>query len=115
MLAKNIYIWTLIVLFTFITVAVHMFVKLTPVFNFALWTAWGLLCVTMYWFTESCKELLVLFNDAYSEVKKVVWPTKQETVQTTLIVIIMVAVTGIMLWLLDNSMIWLIAKLARLG
>jgi preprotein translocase subunit SecE len=39
--------------------------------------------------------------DARQEVRKVVWPTRQETIQTTLIVIVMVLILGIMLWLFD--------------
>ena len=35
------------------------------------------------------------------EVRKVVWPSRQETVQTTLIVFVMVLVMGIVLWLFD--------------
>ena len=36
-----------------------------------------------------------------TEVRKVVWPSRQETVQTTLIVFVMVLVMGIVLWLFD--------------
>jgi preprotein translocase subunit SecE len=36
-----------------------------------------------------------------TEVRKVVWPTRQETLQTTLIVFAMVLVVGIVLWLFD--------------
>jgi preprotein translocase subunit SecE len=36
-----------------------------------------------------------------TEVRKVVWPSRQETVQTTLIVFAMVLVMGIVLWLFD--------------
>ncbi|MES9832285.1 MAG: preprotein translocase subunit SecE [Candidatus Thiodiazotropha sp. LLP2] len=35
------------------------------------------------------------------EVRKVVWPSRQETVQTTLIVFVMVLFMGIVLWLFD--------------
>jgi len=35
------------------------------------------------------------------EVRKVVWPSRQETVQTTLIVFVMVLIMGIILWLFD--------------
>ena len=38
---------------------------------------------------------------ARAEVRKVVWPTRQETMQTTLVVMVMVVVVGIFLWLLD--------------
>jgi len=36
------------------------------------------------------------------EVRKVVWPTRQETVQTTLLVILMVMVAALMLWAVDS-------------
>ena len=36
-----------------------------------------------------------------TEVRKVVWPSRQETVQTTLIVFAMVLLMGIVLWLFD--------------
>lgn len=36
-----------------------------------------------------------------TEVRKVVWPSRQETVQTTLIVFAMVLIMGIVLWLFD--------------
>ncbi|PLY15496.1 MAG: preprotein translocase subunit SecE [Sedimenticola sp.] len=36
-----------------------------------------------------------------AEVRKVVWPSRQETIQTTLIVFVMVLIMGIVLWLFD--------------
>jgi preprotein translocase subunit SecE len=36
------------------------------------------------------------------EVRKVVWPTRQETIQTTLVVILMVFIIGLILWLFDT-------------
>ncbi len=36
-----------------------------------------------------------------TEVRKVVWPSRQETIQTTLIVFAMVLLVGIVLWLFD--------------
>lgn len=47
------------------------------------------------------------FKDARTEVRKVVWPTRQETVQTTLTVFIIVVIVGIMLWLFDMLLAWL--------
>ena len=40
-------------------------------------------------------------SDAKVEVRKVVWPSRQETVQTTLIVFVVVLIMGIVLWLFD--------------
>ena len=40
------------------------------------------------------------------ELKKVVWPTKKETIQTTLIVGVMVLFIGILLWMFDSLLMW---------
>ena len=45
-------------------------------------------------------------QDAQVELKKVVWPTRKETIQTTLIVMAMVILIGIFLWLLDMLLVW---------
>ena len=45
---------------------------------------------------------------ARTEVRKVVWPTRRETVQGTLVVVVMVIFAGIYLWLLDAVAFWAI-------
>ncbi len=45
-------------------------------------------------------------RDARVEVRKVVWPTRQETTQTTIAVLIMVVLVAIMLWLFDMVLGW---------
>lgn len=42
------------------------------------------------------------------EVRKMVWPTRQETMQTTIAVIVMTILLGIFLWLLDLLFFWLL-------
>ncbi len=51
------------------------------------------------------------FHGAQIEVRKVVWPTRQETVQTTLIVVLVVILISIILWLLDMFLGWTIGTL----
>jgi preprotein translocase subunit SecE len=53
--------------------------------------------------------------DARMEVRKVVWPTRQETVQTTLIVIVMVLILGILLWLFDMVLMAILRFLTGQG
>ena len=48
-----------------------------------------------------------LMKQARLEIYKVVWPTRQETVQTTLIVLVVVFVIALILWLLDMFFGWL--------
>ena len=51
--------------------------------------------------TRMGQGLIGFAREARMEVRKVVWPTRQETVQTTFMVIIAVIVIGIFLWLVD--------------
>lgn len=52
------------------------------------------------------KNGLSFARDARTEVRKVVWPTRQETIQTTLAVLVMVLIVAIMLWLVDMFLGW---------
>ena len=54
-------------------------------------------------------------RDARMEVRKVVWPTRQETVQTTLMVVVMVFLVGLMLWLMDMFLRWAVFFLTGQG
>jgi preprotein translocase subunit SecE len=50
-------------------------------------------------------------QDALIELKKVVWPTKQETIQTTIAVLVMIFAMGIFLWVVDLILLKLVAKI----
>jgi preprotein translocase subunit SecE len=50
-------------------------------------------------------------SDARMETRKVVWPTKQETIQVTLVVILVVFIVGLILWGLDSLLGWGIQSL----
>jgi len=52
--------------------------------------------------TEKIKSLRVFTYDARVELKKVVWSTKAEVIQTTVIVFIVVILMSVLLWLLDK-------------
>jgi preprotein translocase subunit SecE len=54
-------------------------------------------------------------RDARAEVRKVVWPTRQETVQTTMMVIFAVVLIGIFLWLVDMLLLWAVRFLTGQG
>ena len=57
------------------------------------------------------KLVYTYITDSKVEIKKVTWPTKQETTQTTLGVIFVVIVVGILLWLFDMLLGWAIGTL----
>ena len=63
-------------------------------------------------FREKCHDTQC---DAKLEVRKVVWPTRQETIQTTLVVLVMVLIIGILLWLVDMLLLAIVRALTGQG
>ena len=59
--------------------------------------------------TVKGKSFAVLVKEARTEIRKVVWPTRQETTQTTLIVVAVVLVMALLLWGLDSLLGWLVS------
>ena len=55
--------------------------------------------------------VLSYVGDTQVEVRKVVWPTRQETLQTTLIVLLMVMLVALMLWAFDSLLGWAVRSL----
>ena len=56
--------------------------------------------------TEKGAATWELAREARVEVRKVVWPTPQETTQTTLIVVAVVIFVALILWALDSGLSW---------
>ena len=54
---------------------------------------------------------LELAKASRTEIRKVVWPTRQETTQTTLVVVAVVLVMALILWGLDTLLGWIASKL----
>ena len=63
------------------------------------------------WFTEPGRRFFVFSQEAANEAKKVAWPTRKETVQTTGAVFAFVLVMAIMLWVADKSLEWVLYDL----
>lgn len=57
--------------------------------------------------TDLGKRTVAFFRDARTEVRRVVWPSRAETTQTTLTVFIIVVIVGIFLWLFDMLLAYL--------
>jgi len=56
--------------------------------------------------TELGRSVWSFALESRQEVRKVVWPTRDETVRTTLLVFAMVFLVGLMLWVLDMFLFW---------
>ncbi|MEI6116957.1 MAG: preprotein translocase subunit SecE, partial [Burkholderiales bacterium] len=58
------------------------------------------------WFTEPGRRTVAFAHESYNEVRRVVWPTRKETMQMTGIVFAFVAIMGLFLWILDKFVEW---------
>ena len=63
------------------------------------------------YFSAPGREFAVFAGEAVGEVKKVVWPTRKETMQTTAAVFAFVVVMALFLWLTDKSLEWALYEL----
>jgi preprotein translocase subunit SecE len=63
------------------------------------------------WFTEPGRQFVAFAREAIVEVKKVVWPARKETVQTTAAVFAFVVVMALFLWVSDKTLEWVLYDL----
>ena len=67
--------------------------------------------VAVAWTSTPGREFVVFAREALVEVKKVVWPTRKETVQTTAAVFAFVVVMAVFLWVSDKTLEWVLYDL----
>ena len=67
----------------------------------------GFIAILLSISTEKGAAAWSLIKDSRTEIRKVVWPTRQETVQTTFIVVVFVLLVALVLWALDSFFAWL--------
>lgn len=65
--------------------------------------------------TSKGKNLINFLGTSRSEVRKMVWPTRAETMQTTLMVFIMVVILAIFLWFVDMFLGFAVRSLLAVG
>jgi preprotein translocase subunit SecE len=76
--------------------------------------AWLVLCCVVLgvaWRTRQGQRAAGFARDARAELRKVTWPTRQETIQTTLIVAVLVVVFALILWGVDGMLTWAVGVL----
>jgi preprotein translocase subunit SecE len=65
--------------------------------------------------TNTGKFVLSFIIESKQEVRKVIWPTRDETMRTTLLVFAMVFIVGLILWFLDMFLFWGVRLLTGQG
>lgn len=69
------------------------------------------LAAGVFLISEPGKRFTGFARDAWREVKKVVWPTRKETMQMTLYVFAFVVVMALFLWFTDKTLEWVLYDL----
>ncbi|RUR15149.1 preprotein translocase subunit SecE [Legionella sp. km535] len=112
---KDILSWLAVVLITAGAFFCTYYYTFSGPIQSIVWLGWLLTTLFLGYLTTTGKRVFVFAQEAKIELLKVVWPTRQETVQTTIIVMVMVTLTGFILWGVDSLMMWAIAKITHLG
>ncbi|MFN9029419.1 MAG: preprotein translocase subunit SecE [Betaproteobacteria bacterium] len=63
------------------------------------------------WFSVPGKRFIGFSRESYEETRRVVWPTRKETLQTTGIVFAFVVIMAIFLFLVDKGLEWVLYDL----
>ncbi|MEI7843397.1 MAG: preprotein translocase subunit SecE [Gallionellaceae bacterium] len=69
----------------------------------------------VFWTTDSGKRLFAFSRDSVAEAKRVAWPTRKETLQTTGVVVLFAVVMALFLWAVDASLLLVVNKLMGRG
>lgn len=71
--------------------------------------------LAMIYQTQLGKAAWATMQGSRIEMRKVVWPTRQESVQTTLLIAVVVLIMALALWGLDNVLLWAVKGLTGRG
>lgn len=63
--------------------------------------------------TSKGRKFWVFLKDARMELRKVVWPTRQETMQSSGVVILIVFIVALLMWPLDSILFYFVSKLTH--
>ncbi|MGB8285553.1 MAG: preprotein translocase subunit SecE [Candidatus Aquirickettsiella gammari] len=75
------------------------------------WIIAALAMVLLFFYTTQGRRFGGFAQASRAELRKVVWPTREETVRTTLIVMVMVVVASLFLWGIDTLLLWAVSFL----
>ncbi|WP_367680595.1 preprotein translocase subunit SecE [Candidatus Fukatsuia anoeciicola] len=64
--------------------------------------------------TAKGKATITFAREAHTEIRKVIWPTRQETMQTTLVVAAVTTIMSLILWGLDSILVRLVSFITSL-
>ncbi|MDQ8039768.1 MAG: preprotein translocase subunit SecE [Rickettsiella sp.] len=111
---KDIFLWLVIgVGFVLAISANYHFSQQALAIRLIAWIIGAIILAFIFFYTTQGQRFWSFSQAARAELRKVVWPTRQETVRTTLLVMAMVVLAGLFLWAVDSFLLWAVAFLTR--
>ena len=77
------------------------------------WIVISCIVIFIFYQTIEGRRLFAFAKAAKIELYKVVWPTRQETVHTTMIVAALVIAMSLIMWGMDSILLWLVGLLQK--
>ncbi|MCY1297173.1 Protein translocase subunit SecE [compost metagenome] len=104
--------WLLVAILVVVGVVANQYYSAQPIFYRVLGVlALAIIAAFVALQTVKGRAFLTLAKEARAEIRKVVWPSRQETTQTTMIVVAVVLVMALVLWGLDSLLGWLVSMI----
>lgn len=101
--------WALAIIITCAgLVANYYYQEVAGPLRLAGWIILAILVFVVALQTSQGKKFFGFAKDARMELRKVDWPTRQETIQFTMGVVVMVIVMSLALWLIDTALLWIV-------
>ena len=67
------------------------------------------------WFQRAWNGISRWFREMKSELKKVVWPTRQQVMKNTIVAVTVMVVAGVVLWAFDQVAMLVVQTLISIG
>lgn len=101
--------WTVVVLLTCAGLfANYYYQEIAWPLRLAGWIVLAIVVLFVALQTARGKQFQLFAKSAKVELWKVSWPTRQETVQFTIGVVVMVIIMSLALWLIDTALLWIV-------
>jgi preprotein translocase subunit SecE len=89
----------------------HYYSEISMLWRTAAWLLILAIAAFIASTTQKGKWTIEFFRESRMELRKVVWPTREEVTQTTIVVAVMVVILALLLWGMDGILVWLIGWL----
>ncbi|MES2998751.1 MAG: preprotein translocase subunit SecE [Pseudomonadota bacterium] len=109
---KDVFLWSVIVVGFILAISINYRFSHQPIaIRLIAWIIVAFILVCIFFYTTQGRRLWVFSQASRAELHKVVWPTRQETIRTTILVMAMVVLAGLFLWAVDSFLLWAVAFL----